>query len=115
MDCESILGTWHGVKTIPLLASGACTITFLEDKTARVAGKLHVFGHENDIRVDDLRWNPLGNNRYLGSYGEHELPFVLNAQGTLISARVNPYKLGAVDNPRFNVEIPLDLRRVRQK
>lgn len=112
MDRDSILGTWHGVKTIPLLASGACTITFLSDKTARADGRLHVFGHENNICVDDLHWNALGNNHYVGTYEGRELPFLLNSQGTIISTRINPYKLGAVANPRFNVEIPFDLRRV---
>ncbi len=114
-DCpDRIVGTWHGTKNSPGLASGVCTITFHANKTAKASGKLHVFGRENTIAVDELSWTQVGTNRYVGAYEGHELVFSLNAQGTVILARVNPYKLGAVDNPRFNIDIPVDLRRVAE-
>ena len=35
---KRILGEWHGTKTIPLLASGECSIVFREDGTAKADG-----------------------------------------------------------------------------
>lgn len=106
-----ILGEWHGSKTIPLLASGECTILFREDGTAKAVGCVKVLGETLNVDADNLCWEHCEGNKFTGTYEDYQLEFVLS--GTKIQTTVNPYRMKAVDNKRFDINVPIEMKRVR--
>lgn len=109
---KKILGEWYGTKTIPLLASGECKIIFREDGTAKADGMVKILGEKMTVCTDRLCWEHCGENRFSGVYGDYRLEFIL--EGGVIKTTVNPYKMGAVSNPRYDMNIPLEMKRIRK-
>jgi len=109
---KKILGEWYGTKTIPLLASGECKIIFREDGTAKADGMVRILGEKMTVCTDRLCWEHCGENRFSGVYGDYRLEFIL--EGGVIKTTVNPYKMGAVSNPRYDMNIPLEMKRIRK-
>lgn len=109
---KKILGEWYGTKTIPLLASGECKIIFREDGTAKADGMVKILGEKMTVCTDRLCWEHCGENRFSGVYGDYRLEFIL--EGWVIKTTVNPYKMGAVSNPRYDMNIPLEMKRIRK-
>ena len=109
---KKILGEWYGTKSIPLLASGECRLLFREDGTAKAEGKVKVLGEKMAISTDSLSWEHCGENRFSGTYGTYRLEFILD--GSVIKTTVNPYRMGAVSNPRYDMNIPLEMKRIKQ-
>ncbi|MDO5843619.1 MAG: hypothetical protein Q4Q53_00530 [Methanocorpusculum sp.] len=115
LQADKIVGTWKGLKSVPFLASGEFTITFLKDNTARASGSLRLLGQTHKISVDTIFWLNKGENNYVGEYDgepDKKVGFSLDKVGNRIMANINPYKLGVVNNPRFNMDISVDLHRV---
>lgn len=108
---RKILGEWYGTKTIPLIASGECRITFREDGSAKADGKVKIFGEKMNVCEDGLCWEHCGENRFTGRYGDYQIEFLLT-DGCLRTT-VNPYRMGAVKNPRYDMNIPLEMKRIR--
>ena len=106
---KRILGEWHGRKTIPLLASGECIITFCEDGTAKADGKVKILGDTLNVSADDIFWEHCGENRFIGKYRDYQIEFII--QNGCLKTTVNPYKLGAVTNPKYDMNIPLEMKR----
>ena len=106
---KRILGEWHGRKTIPLLASGECIITFCEDGTAKANGKVKILGDAMNVSADDICWEHCGENRFVGKYRDYQIEFII--QNGCLKTTVNPYKLGAVTNPKYDMNIPLEMKR----
>lgn len=110
MSADNILGTWHGSKNIPFLASGKCVITFHEDNTARASGKVHALG--KDFNVDEtITWKNIGGGNYIGSYGDYQLGFSMNPEGTQVQTVFNAYKLGLMSSSVYNQDITITLYR----
>lgn len=108
---QKILGEWHGTKSIPLLASGECRLIFREDGTAKADARVKILGDKMTICKDGLCWTHCGGNRFSGSYEDYTIEFVLD--GGVIRTTVNPYRMGAVSNPRYDMNIPVEMRRIR--
>ena len=106
---KRILGEWHGTKTIPLLASGECSIVFREDGIAKADGQVKILGEKMRVCKDGLCWEHCGDNRFIGTYDNYRLEFILD--GSVIKTTVNPYRMGAVSNPRYDMNIPLEMKR----
>ena len=106
---KRILGEWHGRKTIPLLASGECIITFCEDGTAKADGKVKILGDPLNVSADDICREHCGENRVVGQYSDYQIEFII--QNGCLKTTVNPYKLGAVTNPKYDMNIPLEMKR----
>ena len=110
MTAEKILGIWHGSKNIPFLASGKCVTTFLEDFSATAVGKIHALG--KDIHLDKrFTWKNIGDGNYVGCYGNNQVGFVMNPEGTQIQTVFNAYKLGLMQSSIYNQDITLTLYR----
>ena len=106
---NKILGEWYGRKTIPLLASGECRIIFCEDGTAKADGKVKILGDNMEVSADDITWEHCGENRFVGKYRDYHIEFII--QNGCLKTTVNPYKLGAVTNPKYDMNIPLEIKR----
>ena len=106
---NKILGEWYGRKTIPLLASGECRIIFCEDGTAKADGKVKILGDNMEVSADDITWEHCGENRFVGKYRDYHIEFII--QNGCLKTTVNPYKLGAVTNPKYDMNIPLEMKR----
>ena len=106
---KKILGEWYGRKTIPLLASGECRIIFCEDGTAKADGKVKILGDNMNVSADEITWEHCGENRFIGKYRDCRIEFVF--QNGCLKTTVNPYKLGAVTNPKYDMNIPLEMKR----
>ena len=106
---NKILGEWYGRKTIPLLASGECRIIFCEDGTAKADGKVKILGDNMNVSADEITWEHCGDNRFVGKYRDYQIEFII--QNGCLKTTVNPYKLGAVTNPKYDMNIPLEMKR----
>ena len=107
---RKILGEWYGTKTIPFLASGECRLIFHEDGRAKADGKVKILGDSMTVCTDEICWRHCEENRFVGTYGNYQLEFIL--AGEVIKTTVNPYRLGAVKNPRYDMNIPLEMKRL---
>lgn len=110
-NSDPIVGTWDGSASFWFFASGSGSVTFNNDSTASAVGTVTVFGNTKTYNFPKLIWENDGNNQYTGSYGDRELKFTLNRDGT-ITAKFNPYKLRGTDISLFNIDIPIKLTRV---
>ena len=106
---KKILGEWYGTKSIPFLASGECTIIFHEDGKAEADGKVKILGDSLKVCTDDICGRHAEENRFVGTYGDYQLEFILT--NGVIKTTVNPYRMGAVKNPRYDMNIPLEMKR----
>lgn len=111
MSADMIVGTWHGSKNIPFLASGKCVITFHEDGTAVVNGSVYALGQNYLLNNESFTWENLGGGHYLGKYDKHQLGFQMNDAGSQVMAVFNVYKLGLMTSPLYNQDITITLYR----
>lgn len=108
---KKILGEWYGTKTIPLVASGECRIIFREDGTAKADGTVKILGEKMTVCKDGLCWEHRGENRFTGTYEDYQIDFILT--DGRIKTTINPYRMGAVKNPRYDMNIPLEMKQIR--
>ncbi|HJJ48200.1 MAG TPA: hypothetical protein O0X39_04295 [Methanocorpusculum sp.] len=107
MTADKILGTWHGSKNIPFLASGKIQVTFLDDYSGTAVGQVHALG--NDYNFDErFTWKDSGGGNYIGCYEKYQMGFMLNSAGTQVQAVVNAYRLGLMPSA-FNQDITITL------
>ena len=62
-----------------------------------------------EVSADDITWEHCGENRFVGKYRDYHIEFII--QNGCLKTTVNPYKLGAVTNPKYDMNIPLEMKR----
>ena len=108
---DKIAGLWKGQKAIPFIGSGEGTVSIAEDGSAKGCCIVHFMGKEHRFHADTIFIKPLGQGKYTGTYLGKTLELSLSSSGKVMFIRVNPFKLGIVNNPRFNVNFPIQLTR----
>lgn len=108
---EKIAGLWKGQKAIPFVGSGEGTVSISADGSAKGCCIVHFMGKDHRFQADTIHIEPLGQGKYTGTYLGKTVELSLSSSGNVLFIRVNPFKLGIVDNPKFNLYFPIQLTR----
>ena len=108
---DKIAGLWKAQKAIPFVGSGEGTVFISTDGMARGCGVLHIFGKNHHFHADTIHIVPQGHGIYTATYLGKTVELSLSSSGKLIHIIVNPYKMGIVSSERFNLNIPVELKR----
>lgn len=107
-----ISGTWKAQKSIPFLGSGQGTVAIFPDGFAKGYGRVEFLGKVFRFNADTIHIEPVDQYRYRATYLGKSVVFTVNSQGTVLSAVINPYRMGIVSIKRLDISIPLQFTRV---
>lgn len=110
---EKIAGLWKAQKAIPFVGSGEGTVAISGDGFAKGCCVLHFRGKDHHFHADTIHIEPLGQGKYAATYLGKTIELSLNSAGNVMFIRVNPFRLGLVDNPKFNLNVPIQLNKVK--